>query len=92
MEILSFMNDVPKSLKIALAIVSLIVPLLTVIGNYAIYGYRIEALEIRLTNDEHDQQQRLDEYHVWQEQISTDVATTRTNVEWIRQEMQAGRR
>ena len=82
------MNDVPKSLKIALAVVSLIVPLLTVIGNYAIYGYRIEALEIRLTNDEREQERNQDAYHSWQQQISTDVATTRTNVEWIRQEMQ----
>jgi len=82
------MNDVPKSLKVALAIVSLIVPMLTVIGNYAIYGYRIEALEIRLTNDEREQTQQQDEYRTWQQQISSDVATTRTNVEWIRQEMQ----
>ena len=83
-----FMNDVPKSLKIALAIISLVVPLLTIIGNYAIYGYRIEALEMQVRAIQEDRSRRIEEYQRWQQQISTDVATTRTNVEWIRQELQ----
>ena len=82
------MNDVPKSLKIALAIVSLIVPLLTIIGNYAIYGYRIESLEMQVRSIQDDRARRQEEYQRWQQQISTDIATTRTNVEWIRQELQ----
>ena len=81
------LNDIPKSLKIALALITVAVPLLTIVGNYAIYGYRIEALEIRLSNDERDSQERRDQLQVWEQQISTKVATTDTNVEWIRQEM-----
>jgi hypothetical protein len=82
------MNDVPKSLKIALALITLAVPLLTVVGNYAIYGYRIENLETQVRAIQEDRARQLDAYRSWQQQISTDVATTRTNVEWIRQEMQ----
>jgi hypothetical protein len=77
------MNDIPRSLKISLA-----VPFMTVVGNYAIYGFRIEALETQVRAIQDDRARRFEEYQRWQQQISTDVATTRTNVEWIRQEMQ----
>jgi len=82
------LNDVPKSLKMALAMITIAVPFLTVVGNYAIYGYRIESLETQVRSIQEDRARRLDEYRHWQEQISTDVATTRTNVEWMRQAMQ----
>ena len=81
------MNDVPKSLKIALALITVAVPFLTVVENYAIYGYRIESLETQVRAIQDDRSRRIEEYQRWQQQISTDIATTRTNVEWIRQEI-----